>query len=407
MRIHLWGTDFRRGTSEMRAKLYFAPEERASRIRQWMELGFSDLIYLPTCNRVEFYTTAKDPFTDTRKLWIRALESVGMSEADYFKGYQLEGKSALRHLLRVACSLESLVVGEPQILGQLKEALQWSKGNDITVDRSLERSFQFAFEVAKRVRTDTSLGEKTVSVATLGLKHLEGMENEYPLQKAILVGRSPMNLSVLQWIKKNRPHCQVTWVNRTIENLKSYPEAEGTKLMALEEFLRNPPEFSHLFTATSSPDILFTRDFFQRACFCHALAFDFAEPPDIETMDESAPIKIIRIEDLQVEAAENTQLRAKAVEEADGIIEQALKDYCLQQKQAPLLRDFNEVEPTVLSELEFALASAEEEFPKEIQEKLKRWAEKLVKKNLHLSREQLRLILQKVSDPQNVVVEAL
>ena len=130
------------------------------------------MVYLSTCNRVEFYTTAKDHFQDTRSLWLACLAQFGLTEEDYYKGYHVEGKSAVRHLMRVASSLESLVIGEPQILGQLKEALNWTKEQGFPVDPSLEKTFNIAFETAKRVRSTTSIGEKPVSVATLGLQHL-------------------------------------------------------------------------------------------------------------------------------------------------------------------------------------------------------------------------------------------
>jgi len=396
MRIHLWGTDFRRSTPDFRARLFLAPGERLSRIQELLPIGFQDLVYLNTCNRVEFYTTAKDHFCDTRRLWISALKRFGLAEEDYYRGYQLEGKSALRHLLRVSCSLESLVVGEPQILGQIKEAIAWTRDQQLPLDRVLARSFQLAVETAKRARTETSLGEKPVSVASLGLQHLRSLEASYPLKAAVIVGRSAISLLVLQWLVKNRPDCPRIWVNRTVENLERFEDVRYTTVMSLFDFLKCPPPFSHLFTATSSSEPLFNSGFFEKLDGERKVLFDFAEPPDV--VDTSGRVLVIRLENLMELARENSALRSQSIEQAEVLIEQALKEHCLQQKEAPLLKDFSGVEPRFWDELDEALSEIRD-FPSHEQAKLRKWAQALVKKNLHTSREHLRIILRNVSEP--------
>jgi glutamyl-tRNA reductase len=402
MRIHLWGTDFRRGTHELRKKLYLPLEGRREALGRIAATGFKDLVYLATCNRIEFFTTAADPFCDTRPLWIGALKELGIGEEAFYQGYHLEGKSAFRHLLRVASSLESMVIGEPQILGQLKDALRWSKENGLPVDSSLERAFQLAFETAKRVRSETSICDRPVSVATLGLQYLQSHEQIFGLSRAVVVGRSPINLAVIQWLLKNRLNCPILWVNRTVETLKSFPESEKVQLMSLQDFLKQPIDFSHLFTATSSAEPLFDLSFFEKVGNSRKLVFDFAEPADVSDVGQACPhVTLIKMEDLQAEARVNAEFRSQAVGEAENIVESALRDYCLQQKQAPLLRDFNAVEPKFLEELQKALAVIQADFPPEAQDRLKRWAESLVRKNLHASREHLREVLKKVTEPTN------
>jgi len=399
MRIHVWGTDFRRGSADVRRRLYLEPDKRASALKALLELGFTDVVYLATCNRIEFYTTARDPFCDTRPLWTALLQHFGLGADCFYEGYHLEGKAALRHLMRVASSLESLVVGEPQILGQLKDALSFSKEIGISVDSSLERSFQLAFETAKRVRTETTICEKPVSVATLGLRYLQSHEGELPLKHAVVVGRSPISVLVVQWLLKNRPQCPILWVNRNPELLNQIPEAARVETGSLEAFLVAPPQFSHLFTATSSPQPLFGESFFRSLPRERRLAFDFAEPADIGTLPSDSEVRVIKLEDLKEEALQNTKSRATGVLQAESIIEDALKGYLLQQKEAPLLREFNEVEPSFYSGLAEALAAVQKELPPDTHSKVKRWAESLVKRNLHLSREHLRLVLRKVSEP--------
>ncbi len=406
MKIHLWGTDFRRSSAEMRKRLAIALPERQGKLQNLIDLGFQDIVYLWTCNRVEFYTTADNYFCDTRSLWLSVLKYFGLSEDDYYRGYHFEGKSALRHLMRVASSLESMVVGEPQILGQLKSALAFNKENNLSIDKHLEQCFHLSFETAKKVRTETSIAEKPVSVASLGLKYLVSMESEYPLKKAVVVGRGPISLMVLQWLKKNRSQVPVVWVNRSLEVLKRYPEFQGVEVQLLSDFLKGETQFSHLFTSTASIEAIFKKGFFEKLDKEKKLVFDFAEPPDVEHF-VLQPVRIIHMEDLMEEAQTNSLERAESVVVAEKMIEEAIKLYCLDQKEKPILRDFNSIEPEFFKELESTLALIEKEVPQEYQARVKKITEKLVKKNLHLSREHLREILRRVAAVKNDLISAL
>lgn len=373
-------------------------------LKSHLGLGFRDLVYLSTCNRVEFYTTADDYFCDTRRLWLELLKRFDLTAEDYYQGYHLEGKSALRHLMRVASSLESLVIGEPQILGQLKEALLLSKENGIPVDRAMERDFQYVFEIAKKIRSSTLLGEKSVSIASLGLKELEASEKDLPLKRAVVIGRSPMSVMSVQWILNNRPGVPILWVNRDPEKLRAFPECAHVETASLADFLLTPPRFTHLLTATASAEPILTAAFFEKIDRDQKILFDFAQPPDVER--RSVPksfVRLVHFEELNKQAKDNADSRASAVLESENIINDSLKEYFLEQKEAPLLRDFNLIEPQFMRELEDAIQLIESEFPKELHPKLTLLAEKIVKKNLHHSREHLKYVLRRVTDQNEEV----
>ena len=127
--------------------------------------------------------------------------------------------------------------------------------------------------------------------------------------------------------------------------------------------------------------------------------FDFAQPPDITRGEFHPNLRIIHLEDLLQEAKQNTELRSQAMEQAEDLIECALRDFYQQNKEAPVLRDFSAVEPQFREELEMALSQLEKYFPKESLSRVKEWAWKLTKKNLHHSREHLRSVLRSVSNP--------
>lgn len=397
MKLHLWGTDFRRSSAELRKLLAFSAEERNQKIKELLPLGFDDLVYLATCNRVEFYTTIPDYFSDSRPLWIKLLAHLGLSEEVFFKGYHLEGKSAVRHLMRVASSLESLVVGESQILGQLKESIQSVKTSGLPLKGALERSFHLAFETAKRIRTETSLGEKSVSVVSLGLDHLKELGDKVPLTKAAVVGRGSTSISVIQWLKNHHPNVPVLWVNRSLDVLDRFSEGTLVEKMSLKEFLEAPPFFSHLFTATSSLEPIFQEEFFGKLGTESRAVFDFAQPADVGQMNHPS-IELFRLEHLQEEAQKNRAARAESVAQAEKIIEQALRTHLMEQKETPVLRDFNQIQTVFEEELARAYGFIEKDFPQEFHQSLKKLADGIVKKNLHLSREHLRTVLRKAAD---------
>lgn len=403
MKIHLWGTDFRRSSAEMRKLLALSPETRAQKLKELVALGFEDLVYLATCNRVEFYTTIPDYFSDSRPLWFKLLSALGLPEDSFFKGYHLEGKSAVRHLMRVASSLESLVVGESQILGQLKEALQFTQKANLPVHSALERTFHLAFETAKKVRTETSLGEKSVSVVSLGLNQIR--EYSGTIQQAVVVGRGSTSIAVINWLKKNQPDTPILWVNRNVEVLDQFAEGMGLNKMALDAFIHSPPKFSHMFTATSSVETLFSQNFFERLSQDKKVVFDFAQPADVGVV-ELKHVQIFRLEHLQAEAKRNRELRAESVKQAERIIEEALRLHLLQQKETPVIRDFSQIEAIFEEELIQAFYLIERDFPAEYHSSLKKLAEGIFRKNLHLSREHLRTVLRKVADqgPASLVV---
>ncbi|NDC25765.1 MAG: hypothetical protein EB078_11790, partial [Proteobacteria bacterium] len=174
---------------------------------------------------------------------------------------------------------------------------------------------------------------------------------------------------------------------------------------SLSDFLERPGGFSHLFTATSSVEPLFNDSFFDRVESSQVVAFDFAQPADVATVT-NPKVEVVRLEHLQKEAQENRQLRAQSVVQAEKMIEDALKSHILEQKETPVLRDFSQIETVFEVELLRAYEFIEKDFPMEFQNSLKKLAETIVKKNLHLSREHLRTILRRVADiePDPIVV---
>ncbi|MBL4606860.1 MAG: glutamyl-tRNA reductase, partial [Pseudomonadales bacterium] len=159
------GINHRTASIDLREKVSFSTESMASALKSALEkTGLSELAILSTCNRTELYCVHQQVDScDELINWLaeyHQLPVTDLSESVYF----FSGNNAVRHVLRVASGLDSMVLGEPQVLGQMKSAFSLATNHGATGSQ-LNRLFQHAFSVAKQVRTDTDIGNNPVSVA--------------------------------------------------------------------------------------------------------------------------------------------------------------------------------------------------------------------------------------------------
>lgn len=399
MRLHVWGSDFRRSDAEFRAKLLLG-SSRKEKKTALLELGFRDLVYLSTCNRVEFYTSASDPFEDLTVRWQKLLEVLGLTRSDFYRGYCFEGKSAVRHLMRVSASLESMVVGEPQILGQIKAALQESIDDGIALDRETRRCFELALSCAKRIRSETEIGQGNVSVTSHAMNQIRGR-----CSRVVIVGRGPTSLSALRAVASLEGVSEILWVNRTVEALNdetldrleiSIAARARIQRMSLSQFLTSPPDFDCLVTATASTEPMFSGSFFEKLRTPlqspRRILVDLAQPPDIDR-HATLPLgtQLIGLEELEKLTVESEQSRLLSIHQADSLVESMLREYCLSRKTAPLLSEFSKVEASLVESARVFATSLEGELSSGLQTgALAKSLESLSRKQLHLSKEHLK-----------------
>ena len=163
MPLKILGLNHNTAPVEIREKVVFAGDEVSYALRDVRDIdGVDEAVLLSTCNRTEFYVMADDEARRRLQGWLHDEHNLDPSFADTL--FELDDDKAIRHIFRVACGLDSMVLGEPQILGQLKDAYREAQDAG-TVGKDLSRLFQHTFSVAKKVRTDTEIGASPVSVA--------------------------------------------------------------------------------------------------------------------------------------------------------------------------------------------------------------------------------------------------
>ncbi|MGD8827752.1 MAG: glutamyl-tRNA reductase, partial [Gammaproteobacteria bacterium] len=306
--------------------------------------GVEEAVVLSTCNRTEIYAqTAPDAGRAITNWLTRERAPRDPDVAQRF--YRLEDSEATRHLLRVACGLDSMVLGEPQILGQLKQAYQLALEAD-SVGPSLHRLFQHAFSVAKQVRTDTRIGASPVSVAFAAVRLARQIFADFQRHTALLVGAG-------ETIELAARHLTENGIGRLIIANRSPDRAQALAAefrgygIALPRLPDHLGEADIVICSTASPDPVLKLDAVEKAFTVrkHRPMFvvDIAVPRDVEaTVGDLEDVYLYTIDDLRGVIEEGLRSREAAAREADEIIEAqvaAFQDALRSLDAVPTIRD--------------------------------------------------------------------
>lgn len=323
------------------------------------ELGASELVLLLTCNRIEVIFARELghlPATIDRD---RTAERLGLTPADPLREsmHLLTGRDAVRHLFRVASSLDSLVLGEDQILAQVREAYQRCCRAGL-VGRLLGGLFEHALQVAKQVHTQTDLSRIPVSIVSLGL---DAIASRFPdaAPTIALIGAGAM----AELVVKNATAQGLAFsviANRSPAKAADLASRCGAQAMSLEDWEHSPACYDVLIAATAAPGCVVSRAQLLKLAERTPqgkplLALDLALPRDIESTADPC-VEIIDLEALRTLAASQRALRAVAAEAAETFIEHKLAAYARRATEATIQEAITEMqlESTSIFERELA-----------------------------------------------------
>ena len=285
-------------------------------------LAADELVYVSTCNRVSFFIIAKrDPAVLLKVLrsWLIA-RNPRLEVPSEEQWVMLQGRRALDHLLLVASSLDSMVVGERQILGQFKQAFTKAKTTDLSGPK-LRFLYEQVLTVAKRVYTHTSVSEGKLSVASLAESQLSEYCAHHRHVVAVLVGGGKMIEQVGEFLSKMK-NVNLVFVNRTQEKSDAFVDRFGGVSMALETFLAEKVAFNILASSTSAPHYLFGTAFFeQNKSHVDRLVVDLAIPPDVDPAAGNLKgITLVTMDLLRKESHAHQKKRTAAIHDAREIL---------------------------------------------------------------------------------------
>ena len=348
---------------------------------------------LSTCNRTEIYCAATSP--DAVIDWLSAYHQVEREALTPYL-YVHDQPQAIRHAFRVASGLDSMVIGEPQILGQMKDAVRAAEESG-TLGTQLHKLFQRSFSVAKEVRSTTAIGANIVSMAAAGVHLAQRIFESIETQRILFIGAGEMIELCAAHFCAHKPR-QVTIANRTLERGRALAEQYNATAIRLDELGEQLPLHDIVVSCTASPLPIIGLGMVERAVKArrHRPMFmvDLAVPRDIEMeVGELDDVFLYTVDDLAQVVESGLESRQAAVVEAETIISTRVQDFLgwLQSRETvPVIRSLRDsVERMRRHEIEHAhKLLARGESPEKVLEQL---SQRLVNKVLHAPTQALNL----------------
>ena len=304
----------------MREKLAFGSNEDKDRFLKNL-LDFTDTkeaVLLSTCNRVEIITRSSSVKASAKDI-IEKLSLYSKLDFDilYRRADIYDNDGAVHHLFSVASALDSLVIGETQIVGQLKDAFRFSQSKE-HCDTKITRIMHFAFKCAAAVRNATSLGTGSVSVASTAVAKARDIISNTAGVKALVIGAGEMSELTIKHLLSSGFEVILTSRNMKKAQLLADTYDEHVKVEPYENLTNLLGQVQVMITATAAPYPIITEDNTPDASF-NRYWFDIAVPRDIDDINRSG-LNIYSVDDLQDIVNENMSLRAEQAKTAYGIV---------------------------------------------------------------------------------------
>ncbi|EOX4191230.1 glutamyl-tRNA reductase [Vibrio cholerae] len=317
------GINHNTASVELREKVAFGPEKLSLALNQLSTSSHvKGGVILSTCNRTEIYCDVRSASKNKVIEWLSQFHQVSLDELKPSL-YVHEEQAAIRHLMRVACGLDSLVLGEPQILGQVKQAYAEARENH-AVNPATEKLFQKAFSVAKRVRTETEIGGSAVSVAYAACTLAKHIFESLADATVLLVGAGETIELVAKHLAGH--HCKRMIVaNRTRERALSLAQQFGADVIALNEIPDYLAQADIVISSTASPLPIIGKGMVESALKARRhqpmLLVDIAVPRDIEPqVDKLNDAYLYSVDDLQSIVDSNIEQRKVEAIQAEAIV---------------------------------------------------------------------------------------
>jgi glutamyl-tRNA reductase len=330
MRLLALGINHQTAPLALRERAVFSPDQLAGALHDVKERGIAgEATILSTCNRTELYCRTEQADGTNLVEWLCRYRELPVED---IRGclYAYPDQDAVKHAFRVAAGLDSMVLGEPQILGQMKEAFATAHKAGVT-GKLLNRLFQQTFAVAKQIRTDTAIGASPVSVASASVLLARRLYSDLAQQSVLLIGAGDtIELCARHLREHGIGHMIVA--NRTLERARGLADALGAEAISLAEIPIRLADADIVISSTASQLPILGKGAVESALKARRhrpmLLVDLAVPRDIEAeVAEIDDIYLYAIDDLKDIVQENVQSREAAAREAEKIIDTRVVDF--------------------------------------------------------------------------------
>jgi len=341
---------------------------------------FKEVFFLSTCNRIEVIFDKKQDLTE---LYDKVFKKV-ISPEELVKAEIFEGRDAIEHIFKVAASLDSMVVGETQITGQLKESFYEAYEKHF-ISQDLTRLIHFSFKCAKKVRNQTQISSEPVSVASIAVRKAKEELKDLSGYSAVVVGVGDTARIVCKNLIKEGAN--IVLVNRTIENAFALKEELGDDvnidIHSLEKLPKLINNYRLLFSATASQYPVIRNEHVKVTSF-KRLWFDLAIPSDIEER-VCDNIILIKVDDLKEISQQNLEKRQKELESANELIKKCVDEFekYLQSVSIDPVIKFLQLKAHECADLALSNAVKKKYIPEEVADEVEKVLHNAFKRFLH------------------------
>jgi glutamyl-tRNA reductase len=334
MQLLILGVQYQNAPVAIRERVAVSAEDLPMALQSLhAQPDIAEAVIVSTCNRTEIYCRAAN--MQALRRWLGAYFGVELSA---WESYLSEHKSeaAVAHIMRVASGLDSMVLGEPQVLGQVKQA--YAAALEVgTVGKQLSRLFQMAFKAAKSVRSQTAIGEHPTSLAYAAIKLSQRIFQDIKEKKVLLIGAGEMTELAAKYLE-NLQAKKLIFANRTPEKAKANAKAFNGEAICLSEVPTKLAEVDMVVSATASDLPLIGKGSVERAMRLRKqktlVLIDLAVPRDIEPEIKGLDnVYLYDVDSLQGVVAANIETRVKATKQAMHIIQQQISEYLVWQEE--------------------------------------------------------------------------
>jgi glutamyl-tRNA reductase len=326
MKLALAGINHRTAPVQIREQLAFRTEDIPSALLDIQARGAKEALILSTCNRVEVTATLEGGMT-VDQLFGRILNGRPGLSIDALRPhfYVFEEREAIRHLFRVAASLDSMIVGEPQILGQLKQAYSQAKEQG-AIGSVLDAVLTRAFNVAKRIRTETEIGQSAVSVSYAAVELAREIFGALNGKRVLIIGAGKMSEGTARHLLRAGAS-EIFITNRTAQRASEVAALFQGTVVPYDEFPQRLGGMDIVIASSGSPESVVTIDMVRRAIESRRnqpmFLIDIAVPrnvaPEVNRIEHAF---VYDLDDLQRLAERNMQTRQEVAQQAENIVEE-------------------------------------------------------------------------------------
>jgi glutamyl-tRNA reductase len=390
MQLYVIGVNHTTAPLQIREHIAFNSDLLGSALHELTDHGASEAAILSTCNRTELYCSTDNP--ENALNWLSQYHKLD-KEAIAPYVYTLPNDAAVKHAFRVASGLDSMVLGEPQILGQFKQSVKIAQDAG-TLGTLLHKLFQRTFEVAKEVRSNTDIGANSISMAAAAVKLAQRIFGDIHQQKVLFIGAGEMIELCADHFAAQKPK-SITIANRTIERGSNLAEKIAQQQVTAQAILLNDlpahfADFDIVVTSTASQLPIIGLGMVETAIKArrHRPIFmvDLAVPRDVEAeVADLDDVFLYTVDDLAQVVSDGIENRQSAAQEAELIVENRVENFMQWFKQrdaVPTIKALrDQFENTRKAELEKALKQLQKgESPEKV---LEAFSNGLTNKFLH------------------------